>query len=66
MHAEVVAQVYRLARQTKAKKTLSFTNTRDEDLADLYAAIKHNEDDDNPAHVHDDLTGVWMEKTKTT
>ena len=40
MPSEVVAQVYRLTQQAKAKKNLTFINTRDEDLEVLlYAAI---------------------------
>ena len=58
MPSEVVAQVHRLARQAKAKKNITFTNTRGEDLDVLYAAIKHDEDDVNLAQANDELAGV--------
>ena len=38
-----------------------FTNTRDEDLDVLYAAIEHDEDDVNPAQANAKLAGVDRE-----
>ena len=58
MPSEVVAQVHRLSRQAKSKKNITFTNTRDEDLDVLYAAIEHNEDDVDLAQANDELAGV--------
>jgi hypothetical protein len=58
MPAEVIAQVHRLARRSKAKKTLTFTNTSDEDLDVLYTAIGQDEDDVDPVNEHDKLAGV--------
>ena len=58
MPLEVVAQVHHLARQSKAKKTITFTNTRAGDLGVLYAAIEHDEDDVNLAQANDKLAGV--------
>ena len=58
MPAEVVAQVHCLIRQEKAKKTLTFTNTRDGNLDVLYTATKHNEDGGNHTHIHAKLTEV--------
>ena len=55
----VVAQVHHLTRQAKAKKILTFTNARDEDLVVFYTAIKQDEDDVNLAHAHDELVGVY-------
>ena len=67
MPSEVVAQVHHLARRAKAKKTLTFTNTRGEDLDVLYATIKHDGNDVDPAHAHDKLAGVDGEdKDKTS
>ena len=62
MPSEVVTQVHHLVRQSKAKKSLTFTNTRGEDLFVLYAAIEHDEDDVNPAHAHGELAGVDEEE----
>ena len=56
MPSEVVVQVHRLARHTKAKKHITFTNTCDEDLYFLYAAIKHDEDDVDLAQADGKLT----------
>ena len=58
MLSEVVAQVHCLARQAKAKKTITFTNTRDEDLDVLYAAIEHEEDDVDLVQADYKLVGV--------
>ena len=55
MPAEVISQVHRLARRAKAKNTLTFTNTRDEDLGVLYTAIGQDEDDVYPTNEHEDL-----------
>jgi hypothetical protein len=57
-----VTQVQRLARRAKAKNTLTFTNTRNEDLDVLYAATEHNEDGVDHAHAHDELTEVDREE----
>ncbi len=43
--SEVVPQVHRLARRAKAKKKLTFTNVKGEDLGTLYADLPYNEDD---------------------
>ena len=59
MPSEVVTQVHRLARQAKAKKTITFTNTHDEDLDVLYTAIEHNEDDVDLAQANDELRSGW-------
>ena len=40
MPSEVVAQVHYLARQAKANKIITFTNTCDEDLDVLYTVIE--------------------------
>ena len=55
---EIVAQVHRLTWQSKAKRTLKFTNTGDEDIDVLYAAIEHNGDGVDLAHANDKLLGV--------
>ena len=44
--------------EPKTKKTITFTNTRDEDLDVLYAAIKHDKDDVDLAQANNKLTGV--------
>ena len=49
MPSEVVAQVHRLARQAKVKKTSTFTN------------IEHDEDDVDLAQANDKLTGMGGE-----
>ena len=59
--SEVVAQVYRLTRQAKAEKNLTFTNTNDFDLCVLYAAIGRNKDDINLTQANDKLTWVDQE-----
>ena len=58
MPSEVVAQVHHLTRRAKAKKTLIFTNARDENRVVFYTAIEQDEDDVNLAHAHDKLVGV--------
>ena len=58
MPADVVAQVHCLARQANAKKNIMFTNTRDEDIGVVCAAIEHAEDDVDLAQANDELTGV--------
>ena len=45
-------------RQAKAKKSITCTNTRDEDLDILYAVIKHNEDDADFVQANDKLSVV--------
>lgn len=58
MPSEVVTQVHCLTRQAKAKKTITFTNTPDEDLGVLYAVIKHNGDDVDLVQANAKLAGV--------
>ena len=42
---ETVAQVHRLARRAKARKTITFTNNNGEDLDTLYDDLARDEDD---------------------
>ena len=58
MPAEVIAQVYCLARQAKATQTLAFTNIRDEDPDILYTGLDRDEDDVDPDQDHDECEGV--------
>jgi hypothetical protein len=44
----VIDQVHRLARRAKANPTLTFTNTRNKDIDELYANIQGINDDDDP------------------
>ena len=53
--------MHRLTQQVKAKKNLTFTNTRNEDPDVLYAAIEHDEDDFYLAQANDKLAGVDRE-----
>merc|ERR1712086_724113 len=59
--AEVITQLHHLVWQAKAKKTLNFTNTNDEDLDVLYATLDQDGDDVNPNHNNDKLAGVDKE-----
>ena len=43
---------------SQCQEKLTFTNTPDEDLDILYAAIKHNGDDTDLARVNDELAGM--------
>ncbi len=63
MPQEVVNQVHRLARRAKAKKKLTFTNRKNEDLDVPYADLVNDENDEDvpatpqdgaPAGVEDD------------
>jgi len=47
-----------LVRGAKAKTNITFTNTRDEDLDVVYAALKHNEDDVSLAKANSELAEV--------
>ena len=58
MPAEGIAQVHCFAPQAEAKRTLTFTNTNDEDLDVLYVALDQNEDDVDLNHDNDYLAGV--------
>ena len=46
------------SHQAKTNRVFMFVNTRDKDLDLLYTIIEHDADDVNPAHVHDELTGI--------
>ena len=61
MPAEGVTQVHLLALREKSKKTLTFTNTSDEDPDVLYTAIEYDEGDVDPTRVHYQLAGVDRE-----
>ena len=60
MPAEVVDQVHRHARRTKAnKKNIWFTDVMNRDLDVLYAELEDNDDEEDPLPQVDGLAWVY-------
>jgi hypothetical protein len=59
MPTEVIDQVHRLARCTKANKQITFTNIRNEDIDILYAGLP--DDYDGPPDLYSEPAGVHGE-----
>ena len=53
-------------KTSQSQEKITFTNTYDEDLDVIFAAIEHNEDDVDLVQANDELVGVDGEDKETT